>query len=47
MDKLGAHRTQKVHELIEERGARLWLLPSYSPDLDHIEEGFSKIKALF
>ena len=46
MDKLGAHRTQKVRELIEERGAKLWLLPSYSPDLNPIEEAFSKIKAL-
>jgi transposase len=33
MDKLPAHRTQRVRELIEERGAELRLLPSYSPDL--------------
>ncbi len=46
MDRLGAHRTQKVRELIEERGAELWLLPSYSPDLNPVEEAFSKIKAL-
>ena len=38
MDRLGAHRTQKVRELIEGRGAELWLLPSYSPDLNPIEE---------
>jgi transposase len=25
-------------ELIEERGCQLWLLPSYSPDLNPIEE---------
>ena len=30
MDKLGAHRTRKVREIIEERGAELWLLASYS-----------------
>jgi transposase len=46
LDGLGAHRTQKVRELIEERGADLVFLPSYSPDLNPIEEAFSKIKAL-
>ncbi len=44
MDKLGAHRTEKVCELIEARGAELVFLPSYSPDLNPIEEAFSKIK---
>ena len=29
-----------------EGGAELWLLPSYSPDLNPIEEAFSKAKAL-
>jgi transposase len=46
LDGLGAHRTQKVRELIEARGADLLFLPSYSPDLNPIEEAFSKIKAL-
>ena len=46
LDGLGAHRTQKVRELIEQRGADLVLLPSYSPDLNPIEEAFSKIKTL-
>src|ERR687897_3041488 len=46
LDGLGAHRTQKVRELIEERGADLLFLPSYSPDLNPIEEAFSKIKQL-
>jgi transposase len=44
MDKLSAHRTERVRELIEERGADLVFLPSYSPDLNPIEEAFSKIK---
>jgi transposase len=44
LDGLGAHRTDKVRELIEERGAELLFLPSYSPDLNPIEEAFSKIK---
>jgi transposase len=46
LDGLGAHRTQKVRELIEAKGADLLFLPSYSPDLNPIEEAFSKIKAL-
>jgi transposase len=46
LDKLGAHRTQKVKDLIEERGADLVFLPSYSPDMNPIEEAFSKIKHL-
>ena len=46
LDGLGAHRTQKVRELVEGRGAELVFLPSYSPDLNPIEEAFSKIKAL-
>jgi transposase len=46
LDGLGAHRTQKVRELIEGRGADLVLLPSYSPDMNPIEEALSKIKHL-
>jgi transposase len=46
LDGLGAHRTEKVEELIEARGADLVFLPSYSPDLNPIEEALSKIKAL-
>ena len=46
LDGLGAHRTQRITELIEARGADLVFLPSYSPDLNPIEEAFSKIKAL-
>src|ERR687889_917537 len=46
LDKLVAHRTQKVKDLIQERGAELVFLPSYSPDMNPIEEAFSKIKHL-
>jgi transposase len=46
LDGLGAHRPKRIRELIEERGADLVSLPSYSPDLNLIEEAFSKIKAL-
>jgi transposase len=44
LDGLGAHRTDKVRELVEARGAELLFLPSYSPDLNPIEEALSKIK---
>ena len=44
LDRLGAHRTARVRELVERRGAELLFLPSYSPDLSPIEEAFSKIK---
>jgi transposase len=46
LDGLGAHRPQRIRELIEAREAALLFLPSYSPDLNPIEEAFSKIKAL-
>jgi transposase len=46
LDGLGAHRRERVRELIEARGAELLFLPSYSPDLNPIEEAFSKIKGL-
>ena len=46
LDGLGAHRPKRITELIEERGADLLFLPSYSPELNPIEEAFSKVKAL-
>jgi transposase len=46
LDGLGAHRTDKVRELVETTGAELVFLPSYSPDLNPIEEAFSKIKTI-
>jgi transposase len=35
-----------VREPIEERGCELIYLPAYSPDLNPIEEAFSKIKGI-
>ena len=46
LDRLGAHRTDRVKQLIEGRGADLVFLPSYSPEMNPIEEAFSKIKQL-
>ena len=46
MDNLSAHKGERVKEMIEGRGGKLIYLPSYSPDLNPIEEAFSKIKRL-
>jgi transposase len=47
MDNLGAHWPKRVTELIEERGCELIYLPPYSsPDLNPIEEAFSKVKLI-
>lgn len=45
-DNLGAHKGDKVRELIEARGAQVLFLAAYWPDFTPIEEAFSKIKAL-
>lgn len=45
MDNLSAYKGERVKELIEGRGCELLYLPSYSPDLNPIEQAF-KIKAL-
>ena len=44
MENLGAHRPERIRELIEARGAELVFMPSYSPDYNPIEQAFSKIK---
>ena len=46
MDNLSVHTSGWVRDLIEEKGCQLWLLPSYSPDFNPIEEAFSKVKNL-
>jgi transposase len=46
MDNLSAHKGHKVRELIEKRRCELLYLPPYSPDLNLIEEAFSKIKSI-
>ena len=45
MDNLPAHKVAGVREIIEATGARLRMLPPYSPDLNPIEQCFAKIKA--
>ncbi len=46
MDNLGSHKVAGVRESIESAGATLLYLPPYSPDLNPIEQVFSKLKTL-
>jgi transposase len=46
MDNLGSHRGKAVRQLIRSAGAKLFLLPKYSPDLNPIEQVFAKLKHL-
>jgi transposase len=46
MDNLGSHKGDAVRKAIKNAGARLFFLPSYSPDLNPIEQAFAKLKAL-
>jgi transposase len=46
LDNLGAHRGDRVRELVEARSCELLFLAPYSPDFSPIEEAFSKLKAL-
>jgi transposase len=46
LDNLSAHESERVRRAIAARGAALWFLPAYSPDLSPIEEAFSKLKTL-
>ncbi len=46
MDNLGAHRAKGVKEAIESAGCQVVYTPPYSPDLNPIEECWSKVKAI-
>lgn len=46
MDNLSSHKVKGVREAIESVGAKVLYLPHYSPDLNPIENAFSKIKQL-
>ena len=46
MDNLPAHKVGGVRRAIEDAGASLLYLPSYSPDFNPIEMAFSKLKAI-
>ena len=46
MDNLGSHKGHAVRKAIRAAGAKLFLLPKYSPDLNPIEQVFAKLKHL-
>jgi transposase len=46
LDDVGAHRTERVRELIRAAGASVLYLPPYSPDMNPIELCWSKLKGL-
>ena len=46
MDNLGSHRGPAIRQAIRSAGAKLILLPKYSPDLNPIEQVFAKLKHL-
>lgn len=43
-DNLSVHKSKRVERLVEEAGCELLSLPPYSPDMNSIEEAFSKVK---
>ena len=46
LDNLGSHKGKTVRKAIRAAGAKLFLLPPYSPDLNPIEQVFAKLKHL-
>ncbi len=45
LDNVGAHKPAPIRARIEQAGASVLFLPPYSPDLNPIEECWSKLKA--
>lgn len=46
LDNLGSHKGRAARSAIEAAGAELRFLPPYSPDLNPIEQVFSKLKTM-
>ena len=46
VDNLSAHKHPRVAEMVHAAGAELWYLPPYSPDLNPIENMWSKVKSI-
>jgi transposase len=44
MDNCPIHKMEEIEDVIEARGAGVLFLPPYSPDLNPIEHGWSKVK---
>ena len=45
LDNLSVHKSARAQALVEAAGCRLLFLPTYSPDLNPIEQAFAKTKA--
>jgi transposase len=45
LDNLAVHKSAKAAACLKARGAWFLFLPAYSPDLNPIEQAFSKLKA--
>lgn len=45
LDNLSVHKSARAQALVEAAGCRLVFLPTYSPDLNPIEQAFAKAKA--
>ena len=46
LDNLGSHKGKLARDAIRAKGAHLFFLPPYSPDLNPIEQVFAKLKHL-
>jgi transposase len=44
LDRLAAHKSPQLIAAVEARGAQVWLLPPYSPDLNPVELLWAKVK---
>lgn len=47
LDNLGSHKAARIRRLVRKAGSKVFFLPPYSPDLNPIEQVFSKLKRLF
>ncbi|MCL1970149.1 MAG: transposase [Candidatus Bathyarchaeota archaeon] len=45
LDNLSSHKVDGVLDPVDEKGAYVWFLPAYSPDLNPIEFVWSKVKS--
>lgn len=45
MDNASFHKSPLIREMIEAAGCELWFLPTYSPDLNPIEQAWAWFKA--
>ena len=45
LDNLAVHKSVKAAQCLRQKGAWFLFLPAYSPDLNPIEQAFSKLKA--